>query len=144
MKKIKKLISLVSAAAIIATSILSNTVFADFTDVSSDNQYSKSITTLSTLGVINGYDDGTFKPDGSITRAEFAKIITYVLGLSGLTTPSTEFSDNPTSGASSTEPIRSTEKPRIIPPISLLFVFLMRSRCHLLPICIHLQKLHFL
>lgn len=93
MKKIKKLISLVSAAAIIATSILSNTVFADFTDVSSDNQYSKSITTLSTLGVINGYDDGTFKPDGSITRAEFAKIITYVLGLSGLTTPSTEFSD---------------------------------------------------
>ena len=32
-------------------------------------------------GIINGYDDNTFKPDNSVTRAEFAKIITLAFEL---------------------------------------------------------------
>jgi D-Tyr-tRNAtyr deacylase len=36
---------------------------------------------LTGLGVINGYPDGTFKPDGQITRAEFAKIAIAAVGL---------------------------------------------------------------
>ena len=34
--------------------------------------------TLVALGVVNGYDDGSFKPNGTVTRAEMAKMI-YVL-----------------------------------------------------------------
>lgn len=34
-------------------------------------------------GVAAGYPDGTFKPDGSITRAEFATLINKVFGFSG-------------------------------------------------------------
>ena len=34
--------------------------------------------TLVSLGVVNGYDDGSFKPNGTVTRAEMAKMI-YVL-----------------------------------------------------------------
>ena len=33
---------------------------------------------LSSLGVINGYTDGSFKPNDTVTRAEMAKMI-YVL-----------------------------------------------------------------
>jgi len=35
----------------------------------------KNIEELVSLGVINGYPDGTFKPDNQITRAEFATIL---------------------------------------------------------------------
>ena len=35
----------------------------------------KSIDFLTELGAINGFPNNTFKPDGSVTRAEFAKII---------------------------------------------------------------------
>lgn len=45
-----------------------------FIDVSS--HWAKSyIDTVSMLNIIDGYDDKTFRPDNSITRAEFAKII---------------------------------------------------------------------
>lgn len=47
---------------------------AHFSDVPNDMWCRKAVETLSTLGVINGYHDGTYKPDGSITRAEFAAI----------------------------------------------------------------------
>ncbi|NRF90165.1 S-layer homology domain-containing protein [Paenibacillus frigoriresistens] len=38
------------------------------------------------LGVVNGYEDGTFRPNASITRAEFAEIIAKVFDLSGTST----------------------------------------------------------
>ena len=34
------------------------------------------------LGYINGYTDGTFKPQGNITRGEIAKILYYFVGSS--------------------------------------------------------------
>ena len=36
------------------------------------------IRTLAGEGVINGYEDGTFKPDNTITRAEFAKLVSVI------------------------------------------------------------------
>ena len=33
---------------------------------------------MTAAGIINGYPDGTFRPDNTITRAEIAKII-YML-----------------------------------------------------------------
>ena len=46
----------------------------DYTDVPADAWYNNAVSTLSNAGVIDGYEDGTFKPDGNITRAEFATI----------------------------------------------------------------------
>ncbi len=43
-----------------------------FNDVASGDWFSKYIARLSETGIIKGYDDGTFKPDNPITRAEFA------------------------------------------------------------------------
>ena len=36
---------------------------------------------LSNKKIINGYSDGTFKPDNSVTRAEFIAIVNRMLGL---------------------------------------------------------------
>lgn len=47
-----------------------------FTDVASGQWYHDAIATLAGKGIINGYNDGTFRPNNAITRAEFAAIAT--------------------------------------------------------------------
>ena len=49
--------------------------FTDQADVKVDSEV---VDTLVSLGVINGYTDGSFKPNDTVTRAEMAKMI-YVL-----------------------------------------------------------------
>ena len=49
--------------------------FTDSADIKVDTEV---VDTLVSLGVVNGYDDGSFKPNGTVTRAEMAKMI-YVL-----------------------------------------------------------------
>ncbi len=46
----------------------------DYTDVPADAWYNNAVSTLTNAGILDGYEDGTFKPDGNITRAEFATI----------------------------------------------------------------------
>ena len=48
---------------------------ARFTDVKSTDWFADSIMKLSGKDIITGYPDGTFKPNKSITRAEFATIV---------------------------------------------------------------------
>ena len=45
-----------------------------YTDVAPEKWCNNAISTLSNMGIIDGYLDGTFRPDGSITRAEFSKM----------------------------------------------------------------------
>lgn len=51
-----------------------------FPDVASDNPYGSAIGQLGYLGVISGYEDGSFGPDKNITRAEAVTIINRFLG----------------------------------------------------------------
>lgn len=53
--------------------------FAGFSDVSPNHPNSTAIAYVRQEGVVNGYSDGTFRPDQSINRAEFVKIITLAL-----------------------------------------------------------------
>lgn len=46
----------------------------NYSDVDIDQWFNNAISTLSNMELINGYPDGTFRPDAYITRAEFAKI----------------------------------------------------------------------
>ena len=50
------------------------TIENSFPDVASDSWYNVAVSVNSMMGVIQGYPDGTFKPDESITRAELAAI----------------------------------------------------------------------
>jgi len=47
----------------------------EFSDVPADHPYHKQITFLAHREFLTGYPDGTFQPDGYLTRAEFAEII---------------------------------------------------------------------
>lgn len=46
----------------------------EFSDVSEGQWFNCAISTMSDLGVLKGYPDGTFRPNAPITRAEFAAI----------------------------------------------------------------------
>lgn len=59
-----------------------NGVVLDFTDDASIASYARdAISELVGLGVMNGYEDGSFKPRGNATRAEAAKVIWGVYGI---------------------------------------------------------------
>lgn len=46
----------------------------EFSDVNEGDWYNNNISTVAAAGIVNGYDDGTFRPNQRITRAEFATI----------------------------------------------------------------------
>jgi sortase (surface protein transpeptidase) len=54
----------------------SNTAFAEFRDVHVTNPNYEGIAYAQSLGIVEGYADGAFRPEASINRAEFTKIIT--------------------------------------------------------------------
>lgn len=55
-----------------------------YTDVAAGSWYNNAVSTLSAIGVLGGYEDGSFRPNASITRAEFAKIAVSFFELEGL------------------------------------------------------------
>ncbi len=46
--------------------------YADFTDVSKGAWYAAAVGWASSVGLVNGYEDGSFKPDQAVSRAETA------------------------------------------------------------------------
>ncbi len=52
----------------------------DFTDVEADKWSNEAIATMASGGYLTGYADGSFRPEGDMTRAEFATIAYRVLG----------------------------------------------------------------
>ena len=95
MKSLKRTLASILTVVMMVTSV--NFAFAantNFTDVSSD--YSTSVNRLSSIDIIKGYEDGTFKPEGTITRAEAATILVRMLGKESLANNSasiSQFSD---------------------------------------------------
>lgn len=70
--RMKKILALALALAM----VMSMTAFAGFTDAAKiDDNYAESVAVLTGMKVIKGYEDGSFKPQGTITRAEVAAII---------------------------------------------------------------------
>ena len=53
-----------------------------FTDVHSNTWYSTAVSTLAAKGIVNGYQDGSFRPDRAVSRAEF---IVMALRYAGIT-----------------------------------------------------------
>ncbi len=79
MRNLKKsLVFLVVLAMILSTVA---PVFAATPSDVAGTDYEDAVSTLVSLGIISGYEDGTFQPEKNITRAEFAKIACYVVGL---------------------------------------------------------------
>ncbi len=79
MKITKKILSVVITVMMIMSLMICGYA-ASFSDVESSHANYTAITTLADMGIINGYTDGTFKPDNAVTRAEMAKLISVLYG----------------------------------------------------------------
>ena len=67
---------------------------ASYRDTNRTN-YEKAVDALSDAGIINGYPDGTFRPENSISRAEISKILSSVI-LNGYNEEDAEKADDKT------------------------------------------------
>lgn len=66
---------------------------SDFSDVKSSDWYGTTVATLADMGILKGYEDGTFRPNAPITRAEFAAIATRFFDETGATYEPGTFTD---------------------------------------------------
>ncbi|MBQ7897149.1 MAG: S-layer homology domain-containing protein [Clostridia bacterium] len=78
MKRILNTVILIA----VCTALLSLTSLAvTFPDVPRDgSERAKAIYKLADNGIVGGYEDGTFRPDGYLTRAELCKIVNLIFG----------------------------------------------------------------
>ena len=77
MRNLKKILALV-LALVMSLSLVTIANAADFTD-SDDISYEEAADVMSTIGVIEGFENGSFDPDGTLTREQAAKLVTYML-----------------------------------------------------------------
>ena len=95
----KKFLSLVLALVMTMSLVTVSAGAVDFTD-DSDIDYKEAVDVISALGIVDGYSDDSFRPDGSLTRGAAAKIIcNLILGpttASALSATTAPFKDVPT------------------------------------------------
>ena len=69
------------------------TVSEAFSDVPSSAWYYNNVMQAAAAGIVSGYPDGTFKPGNSVTRRDFAIMLTQMLGVSNDGTAVSPFID---------------------------------------------------
>jgi hypothetical protein len=95
MKSTKKInvLALALTVQMVAMPLIASAAF--FPD-SQSNWARNAIQTLSDQGIITGYPDGSFRPEGQITRAEFSAVMVKALGLNAAASGTQTFKDVPT------------------------------------------------
>lgn len=74
----KKLITTITLSAILLAPV---SIFAkDFTDVNKNDWFYSTVNELSDKGIINGYEDNTFKPQRPVSYAEFLTLLNNSIG----------------------------------------------------------------
>ena len=95
----KKFLSLVLALAMTMSLVTVSAGAKDFTD-NSKIEYKEAVDVVSALGIVEGYEDGAFNPQNTLTRGAAAKIIcNLILGTttaSALRADTAPYSDVPT------------------------------------------------
>lgn len=81
----------------LSLALVGNTAFAAYFSDTNNHWASNAIQQLSNQNIIGGYSDGTFKPEGRITRAEYSAILVKALNLSPSTPSQPSFRDVPSS-----------------------------------------------
>ena len=72
---VKKLISSLVLSLVLLVPASAQSIDNGFLDISSSYVYYESINFLKSRGVINGYPDGTFRPNNTLKRSELAKMV---------------------------------------------------------------------
>ena len=87
----KKILSLVLVIALVLGSF--SFAFAATPSDVVDTDCEEAVEVLMALGIVNGYEDGTYKPTKVVTRAEMAKLLIVELGYGDLIGGTANFSD---------------------------------------------------
>jgi hypothetical protein len=74
---------------------LYNPYFPTFTDVAPGSEFYQYVETAHLRGIINGYANGTFRPDNPVTRGQAVKMLVLAKGWQIVTPPSPTFPDVP-------------------------------------------------
>lgn len=93
----KKTLVVLTVMAMLLTSAVTVSAGTVLTDVAG-TKYADAAARLTALGVLTGFEDGTFKPNDTITRAQFAAVAARALGLQSaadLSKVDTRFGDVP-------------------------------------------------
>ena len=77
----KKVLSLVLALSLVLGTFAFTPVFAASFDDVAGEACEDAVNVLTELGVVTGYEDGTYKPENIVTRAEMAVLVVNALGL---------------------------------------------------------------
>ena len=93
-KKYTKYLTGVASAALVASAVAPVASAASFNDVADTNSHKEAIDALSAAGVINGYPDGSFKPNKTLTRSDVVKLMGKWLVSKGYKIP-TDYKTNP-------------------------------------------------
>ena len=94
MRNLKKILALV-LALVLSLSLVTIASGADFNDAD-EIELTEAVDVMTTIGVLEGHNTGDFAPQGTLTREQAAKIITYMLlgeNAERLSVSSTSFSD---------------------------------------------------
>lgn len=75
----KKIFFIIMILIMILSSFI-NVYAHNFPDINKDTHLEEAVGLLSSYGIVQGYPDGTFKPEKEVTRAEMAKIVTIAAG----------------------------------------------------------------
>ncbi len=92
MKSLKRLIAFfIAMSMLLSISVLA----ADFKDVEKGSTHEKAIDVLSDIGIVKGYEDGEYKPDKDVTRAEITSLLMRMVNLSitGIEVPNSYYTD---------------------------------------------------
>lgn len=92
----KKILSFILTLSIILTSFISiNKVYANnaFTDVNSSDWFYNNVNEMVSFNIINGYPDGSFKPNDPLKADEFIKMLIIGMGYQPKATDSTYWAD---------------------------------------------------
>ena len=76
MKNLKKVLALVLVVAtLMGLATVAGAAYSDAKDI----EYTEAVDVMTALGILNGNPDGSFAPTKSLTRAQAAKMVSYLL-----------------------------------------------------------------
>ena len=73
----KRILALICALTIALGNI---SAFAEYTDMPEGENETRIADILTKIGIMKGYEDGSFKPSQPITRAEFSTLLYNAIG----------------------------------------------------------------
>ncbi len=86
-------IALVLSFSALATDAQDQTKAVTFSDITAEMSYAEDVYKLAEAGVLNGFEDGTFRPEGGVTRAQMCKMVVLTFKLTADNATVTSFPD---------------------------------------------------